>query len=228
MAEEPTSSAIALDQRTGRNVKAPPRLVLRHPDDFHVHLRDGMMLKPLVNVTARQFARAIVMPNLDPPVATTAAAEAYRSRILAALDPAHDFTPLMTLYLTDNTKPSDVEAGFKDGVLTAAKLYPARATTNSALGVTDLRNLYGVFAAMERLKMPLLVHGEVADPNVDIFDREKAFLDRYLTRLVHAFPALKIVLEHISTEEAACLPRVPISPQQSRRITFRLTATRCS
>ncbi|MDH6257546.1 dihydroorotase [Bradyrhizobium sp. BR13661] len=160
------------------------------------------MLNALVNATARQFGRAIVMPNLDPPVTTAAGAEAYRSRILAALGEQDDFKPLMTVYLTDNTKTPDLEAGFKAGVLTAAKFYPAHATTNSALGVTDLRNLYGVFNAMERLKMPLLVHGEVSDPDVDVFDREKAFIDRYLAKLVNAFPALKIVLEHITTEEA--------------------------
>ena len=159
------------------------------------------MLSSLVNATARQFARAIVMPNLDPPVTTAGAAEAYLSRILAAVGEHDDFKPLMTVYLTDNTKSSDVEAGFKDGVLAAAKLYPANATTNSALGVTDLRNLCRVLDAMERLKMPLLVHGEVADPDVDIFDREKAFIDRFLATLVNAFPALKIVLEHITTEE---------------------------
>ncbi|MEP6836482.1 MAG: dihydroorotase [Bradyrhizobium sp.] len=178
------------------------RLVIRRPDDWHVHLRDGEMLTAVVNETARQFARAIVMPNLDPPVTTVAAAEAYRSRIIAALAPGLPFTPLMTVYLTDNIDPSEIERGCKSGVFTAAKLYPAHATTNSARGVTDPRHVYRSLQVMERIGMPLLMHGEVTDRDVDVFDREKVFIDRILTKIIVDFPALKVVLEHITTEEA--------------------------
>ncbi|MDP8994774.1 MAG: dihydroorotase [Pseudomonadota bacterium] len=181
----------------------PTRLVLRRPDDWHVHLRDGAMLAAVAPFTARQFARAIVMPNLDPPVTTAAAAEAYRERILAALPAGADFTPLMTCYLTDEADPREIAEGFARGAWAAAKLYPAHATTNSALGVTDVRNIRPALAAMERIGMPLLVHGEVTDPDVDVFDREKAFIDRVLTGLVRDFPGLKTVFEHITTAEAA-------------------------
>ena len=179
------------------------RLVIRSPDDWHVHLRDGEMLKAVAGYTARTFARAIVMPNLDPPVTDVAAAEAYRGRILAALPEGADFTPLMTLYLTDAADPAEIERGFEAGVFTAAKLYPAHATTNSAHGVTDLKNIYPALEAMERIGMPLLVHGEVTDPDVDVFDREKIFIDRVFSGLVRDFPGLKIVFEHITTAEAA-------------------------
>jgi dihydroorotase len=178
------------------------RLVLRQPDDWHVHLRDGAMLAAVVNDTARQFARAIVMPNLDPPVTTTAAALAYRSRIMAALAPGTPFTPLMTAYLTDDTEPAEIERGFSEGVFTACKLYPANATTNSARGVTDVKRLYPVFETMQRIDMPLLLHGEVTDRHVDVFDREAEFIDRILTGVIAAFPELRIVLEHVTTEEA--------------------------
>ena len=178
------------------------RLVMRRPDDWHVHLRDGEMLAAVVNETARQFARAIVMPNLDPPVTTVAAAEAYRSRIIAAVAPDIAFTPLMTVYLTDNIDPSEIERGFRSGVFTAAKLYPAHATTNSARGVTDPRHVYRALHVMERIGMPLLLHGEVTDREVDVFDRETVFIDRILTKIIVDFPALKVVLEHITTEEA--------------------------
>lgn len=179
------------------------RLILRRPDDWHVHVRDGPMLASVIGQTARQFARAIIMPNLTPPVTTVAAARAYRERILAALAPDDAFEPLMTAYLTDGADPGEIERGFAEGVFTACKLYPAHATTNSAHGVTDVRLIYPVFAAMERIGMPLLLHGEVTDKAVDIFDREAVFIDRVLTRIVADFPALKIVFEHITTAEAA-------------------------
>lgn len=178
-------------------------LVMRRPDDWHVHLRDGPMLAGVVNFTARQFARAIVMPNLNPPVTTVAAAEAYRSRILAALEPGVSFNPLMTCYLTDDIDAGEIERGFAAGVFTACKLYPAHATTNSSHGVTDIKNIRGALETMQRIGMPLLLHGEVTEKHVDIFDREAVFIDRILSKLVVDFPALKVVLEHITTEEAA-------------------------
>ncbi|PWB90554.1 dihydroorotase [Methylocystis sp. MitZ-2018] len=181
---------------------AATRLIIRQPDDWHVHLRDGAMLRAVVNETARQFARAIVMPNLIPPVTTVAAAEAYRSRIQAALAPGLAFTPLMTAYLTDTIEPGEIERGFGSGVFTAAKLYPAHATTNAAQGVTDIERIYPVLEVMQRLGMPLLVHGEVVDHHVDVFDREAVFIERVLTKLLAAFPALRVVLEHITTKEA--------------------------
>ncbi len=177
-------------------------LVLRQPDDWHVHLRDGAMLAAVINETARQFARAIVMPNLDPPVTTVVAAEGYRARILEALAPSIAFTPLMTVYLTDAIEPGEIERGFASGVFTAAKLYPAHATTNAAYGVTDARLVYPALELMQRVGMPLLLHGEVTDQNVDVFDREAVFIDRVLTRILLDFPALKFVFEHITTEEA--------------------------
>jgi dihydroorotase len=180
----------------------PDTITLRRPDDWHVHLRDGAMLKAVLPFTARQFARAIVMPNLVPPVTTVATAEAYRGRILAALPTGADFTPLMTCYLTDDTDPDEVERGFTTGVFTAVKLYPAHATTNSASGVSDLRKARRVLERMEKLGMRLLIHGEVTDPDVDVFDREAQFIDRVLRRLIRDHPALKIVLEHITTKEA--------------------------
>lgn len=183
--------------------QAPRRLTIRRPDDWHVHLRDGAMLAAVVGYTARQFARAIVMPNLSPPVTTAATAEAYRARIIAALAPGVDFTPLMTCYLTDDADPADIEAGFAAGAFTACKLYPAHATTGSAYGVTDIAALAPVFETLERIGMPLLVHGEVTDPGVDIFDREAVFIDRVLARLVADFPGMKIVFEHITTADAA-------------------------
>jgi dihydroorotase len=183
-------------------VPDPTRLAIRRPDDWHVHLRDGEMLAAVAGFTARQFARAIVMPNLVPPVTNVAAAEAYRRRILAALPEGGDFTPLMTCYLTDEADAGEIARGFEAGVFAACKLYPANATTNSAHGVTNVRNLAPALEAMQRIGMPLLVHGEVTDPEVDIFDREAAYIDRVLTRLVRDFPALRIVFEHITTVEA--------------------------
>jgi dihydroorotase len=181
----------------------PTSLTIRRPDDWHVHLRDGAMLNHVAGYTARQFARAIIMPNLTPPVTDAAAADAYRARILAAIPAGLDFTPLMTCYLTDATNPDALEAGFRSGSFTAAKLYPAHATTNSAHGVTDITALAPVFERMAAIGMPLLVHGEVTDPAVDIFDREAVFLDRVLIPLRRMMPGLRIVLEHITTAEAA-------------------------
>ncbi len=178
------------------------RLVLRRPDDWHVHLRDGAMLADVVGFTARQFARAIVMPNLKPPVTTVAAARAYRDRIVAAAGAGSDFTPLMTAYLHDGIAADELERGAAEGVFTAAKLYPAHATTNSAAGVTDVRHIASALAAMERIGLPLLLHGEVTDHSVDIFDREAAFIDQVLVGLVRDFPGLKIVFEHITTADA--------------------------
>ena len=175
-------------------------LTIRRPDDWHVHLRDGEMLRAVAPFTARQFARAIVMPNLVPPITTVEAANTYRERILAAAGAG--FTPLMTCYLTDETDPDEIERGHQEGVWIAAKLYPAGATTNSASGVTDVRNVYPVFERMERIRMVLCVHGEVTDPEVDVFDREAVFIDRVLSAVVSDFPDLKVVFEHITTADA--------------------------
>jgi dihydroorotase len=179
---------------------ASQTLTIRRPDDWHVHLRDGEMLKTVAPYTARQFARAIVMPNLVPPVTTVEGAAAYRERILAVAGPG--FTPLMTCYLTDNTSPDEVARGFADGVWIAAKLYPAGATTNSDSGVTDFRNIYPALARMEEIGMTLCVHGEVTDPDIDVFDREAVFIERILWRVATDFPELKIVLEHVTTADA--------------------------
>ena len=178
-----------------------PDLVIRRPDDWHVHLRDGAMLAAVAPYTARQFARAIVMPNLTPPITTVAAAVAYRQRILAVT--GTDFEPLMTCYLTNASDPAEIVRGFEAAVFTACKLYPAHATTNAAHGVTDIAKIRPVLAAMERAGMVLCIHGEVTDPAVDMFDREAVFVERVLAPLLRDFPALKVVLEHITTEEAA-------------------------
>ena len=178
-------------------------ITLRYPDDWHVHLRDGDMLATVVQYTARQFARAIVMPNLVPPVTDVAAAHAYRDRIRAVLPAGAAFTPLMTCYLTDATDPQEVARGWEEGVFAAVKLYPAHATTNSAFGVTDYHRVSPVLERMAQLGMPLLIHGEVTDPDVDVFDREAVFVDRVLDPLRRRLPELRIVLEHITTEEAA-------------------------
>ncbi|HEV2594527.1 MAG TPA: dihydroorotase [Sphingomicrobium sp.] len=175
-------------------------LKIRKPDDWHVHLRDGEILERVASYTARQFARAIVMPNLSPPVTRVDAARDYRKRILAVTPPG--FTPLMTCYLTDNSDPDEVARGFEEGVWIAAKLYPAGATTNSSSGVTNIANIYPVLERMQRIGMVLCVHGEVTDTEVDVFDREKVFIARVLLPLVKNFPTLKIVLEHITTKEA--------------------------
>ncbi len=176
-------------------------LTIRRPDDWHVHLRDGEMLRFVAPYTARQFARAIVMPNLVPPVTTIDAARGYRERIREAAGPG--FEPLMTCYLTDQADAAEIGRGYEQGVWTACKLYPANATTNSAHGVTDIRNIYPALERMQEIGMVFCVHGEVTDPDVDVFDREAVFIERVLTGVVRDFPALKIVLEHITTAEAA-------------------------
>lgn len=177
-------------------------LRLRRPDDWHVHLRDGELMRAVVGATARTFARAVVMPNLTPPVTTVNLAAAYRDRILSALPAGSAFAPLMTLYLTDNTSVDEIARARASGFVIGVKYYPVGATTNSDSGVTDLGRAYAAFAAMEKHGLPLLVHGEVTDSDVDIFDRERVFVDRHLTRVVRDFPALKIVLEHVTTTEA--------------------------
>ena len=183
-------------------VTQPNILTLRRPDDWHLHLRDGAAMAAVLPYTARQFGRAIVMPNLKPPVTTAAQAAAYRQRILAALPPGLAFEPLMTLYLTDNMAPAEIAAAQQAGVV-ALKLYPAGATTNSDAGVTDLRKTYPVLEAMQRAGLLLLVHGEVTDADIDIFDREAVFIDRVMAPLRRDMPELKVVFEHITTAEAA-------------------------
>ncbi len=182
---------------------SPNSITITRPDDWHLHLRDGAIMASVLPHTARQFARAIVMPNLKPPVTTTEQALAYRERILAALPAGMQFEPLMTLYLTDNTTPEEILRAKASGTIHAVKLYPAGATTNSDAGVTDVRKCYAALDAMQRVGMPLLVHGEVTDPEIDIFDREAIFIDRIMTPLRHGMPELKVVFEHITTKEAA-------------------------
>jgi dihydroorotase len=177
-------------------------ITLRRPDDWHVHFRDGAMLRAVLPWTARQFARAIVMPNLVPPVTDVAGARTYRERILAALPSGADFTPLMTCYLTDGSDAAEVARGYEAGVFAAVKLYPAHATTHSAHGVTDIDRVMTVLECMAATGMPLLIHGEVTDPEVDIFDREAVFIERVLEPLRRRLPELRVVLEHITTEEA--------------------------
>ena len=198
-------------------------LTIRRPDDWHLHFRDGATMRAVVPHTARQFARAIVMPNLAPPVTTSALAAAYRARIMDAVPRGLDFTPLMTAYLTDETDADDIAAGFADGILTAAKLYPAGATTNSAQGVTDVANIFGVLERMAEIGMPLCVHGEVTSAEIDIFDREAVFIDRVLQPLVDRLPQLKVIFEHVTTMQAVAFvegagPNVAatITPQHLR------------
>jgi dihydroorotase len=178
------------------------RLTLTRPDDWHLHLRDGAALAAVLPDTARAFARAIVMPNLKPPVTTAEQARAYRERILAALPAGARFEPLMTLYLTDLTAPAEIARAKTSGFVHAVKYYPAGATTNSENGVTDLKRVYPVFAEMEKHEMPLLLHGEVTDSAVDVFDREAVFIERHLTAIVRDFPGLRVVLEHVTTKQA--------------------------
>lgn len=178
------------------------RLVLTQPDDWHVHLRDGAMLGRVVPDTARRFARAVAMPNLVPPVTTTASALAYRERILAAVPVGMRFEPLLTLYLTERTQPSDIATAKASGAVHAVKWYPAGATTNSESGVSDIGRCTEALVAMEAHEVPLLVHGEVTDPAVDVFDRERVFIERHLAPLLERFPRLRVVLEHITTREA--------------------------
>ncbi len=178
------------------------KLTITRPDDWHLHLRDNSALTTTVPHIARTFNRAIIMPNLRPPITTTEDASAYRQRILAALPRESSFQPLMTLYLTDNTSTEDIESAKQSGIVHAVKLYPAGATTHSDAGVTRLEKTYGALTKMEELGLPLLIHGEVTDPDVDIFDREKFFIDQQLIPLVAHFPRLNIVLEHITTKDA--------------------------
>ena len=175
-------------------------LTIRKPDDWHLHVRDQEMLKAVLPFTAKHFGRAILMPNLVPPVRTTADAVAYRARVMAALPPGSTFKPLMTCYLTDETDPDDVERGFREGVFTGVKLYPAHATTNSAAGVTDYARIRRVLARMEKIGMRFLMHGEVTDHDVDIFDREAVFVEKRLEPWTREYPELKFILEHLSSK----------------------------
>ncbi len=177
-------------------------LTITRPDDWHVHLRDGEALAAVAPDTARQFARAIVMPNLKPPVVSVEQARAYRERIFAALPAGAAFEPLMTLYLTDNTTAAEVRRARDSGIVHAVKYYPAGATTNSDSGVTDVTRVYGVLEAMESCGLPLLLHGEVTDPFVDVFDREMVFIEHVLAPLLERFPGLKLVFEHVTTTDA--------------------------
>ncbi len=196
-------------------------ITITRPDDWHLHLRDGEQLHAVLPHTAKQFARAIIMPNLKPPVVTTEMALAYRARILEALPVAlqDHFEPLMTLYLTDNTPPSEIIRAKESAVIHGVKLYPAGATTNSDAGVTDIAKCYNTLAAMERNNLPLLVHGEVTDADVDVFDREKVFIDRVLAPLTWHFPDLRIVFEHVTTRDA-----VQFVTEASERIAATITA----
>jgi dihydroorotase len=182
-------------------------LTIRRPDDWHIHLRDGAMLRAVLPFTTAQFARGIIMPNLVPPVTTVAMAEAYRNRILAARPAGSDFQPMMTCYLTDHTSADEIEKGHAEGVWLAAKLYPAGATTNSAHGVQDLKAIRGVLERMERIGMPVLVHGEATDPAVDIFDREQVFMEQVMLPFLADYQGLKVVIEHVTTEETVAIVR---------------------
>jgi dihydroorotase len=202
------------------------RITIRKPDDWHLHVRDGAMLKAVLPFTASHFGRAICMPNLVPPVMTVKDAIAYRTRVVAALPDGSKFQPLMTCYLTDNTDPDDVEAGFRDGVFTAVKMYPAHATTNSAYGVTDFEKINRVLARMEMIGMTFLVHGEEADPETDIFDREAVFIERRLTPMIRNFPGLRIVLEHVSSRDGVDFVKAH-TPQVGATVTpYHLMLTR--
>jgi dihydroorotase len=181
----------------------PTRITLTRPDDWHLHLRDGAVLKDVLPHTAKQFARAIVMPNLKPPVTTVALAKAYHERIMAALPSGLKFNPLMTLYLTDNTSPDEIKRAVESGFVHGIKLYPAGATTNSDAGVTDLKHCMATLEMMQTVGLPLLVHGEVTDGDIDLFDREAVFIEKILIPLRSQLPALKIVFEHITTSQAA-------------------------
>lgn len=176
-------------------------LTIPRPDDWHLHLRDSEVLEKVLPYTSQRFGRAIVMPNLQPPVVTTADAQRYREEIMSVLPAEHEFEPLMTLYLTEQTDPQDVRQGFETGQVTAVKLYPAGATTNSAAGVRNLESVYPVLDVMQEIGMPLLIHGEVVDAEIDIFDREAVFIEQKLSPLRNQFPALKIVLEHVTTKD---------------------------
>lgn len=202
------------------------RIIIRKPDDWHCHMRDGAMLKAVLPCTAAHFGRAILMPNLIPPVRTMADAIAYRQRVMAALPEGSTFTPLITCYLTDDTDPDDLQRGFREGVFTGAKLYPANATTNSAAGVTDFGKITRVLERMERIGMRFLMHGEVTDPDVDIFDREAVFCERVLGPWTRQFPGLKFILEHLSSKHGVAFVRAH-APQVGGTITpYHLELTR--
>jgi dihydroorotase len=202
------------------------RLTIRKPDDWHLHLRDGTMLKAVIAFTAKHFGRAILMPNLIPPVTSTKDAIAYRARVMAALPADSKFEPLMTCYLTDDTDVNDIERGFKEEVFTGVKLYPANATTNSAAGVTDYRKIMPVLERMEKIGMPFLMHGEDVDPDVDIFDREAMFIERYLGKWTARFPGLRFILEHLSSKDGVDFVK-SAAPQVGGTITpYHLILTR--
>jgi dihydroorotase len=202
------------------------RITIRKPDDWHLHVRDGAMLKASLPFTAAHFGRAIIMPNLLPPVLKVKDAIAYRDRLIAALPEGSSFKPLMTCYLTDDTDPDDVEAGFRDGVFTAVKMYPANATTNSAYGVKDFNKIKRTLARMEKIGMTFLIHGEEADPEIDVFDREAVFIERRLIPMTKDFPGLRIVLEHLSSKEGVEYVR-SAAPQLGGTITpYHLMLTR--
>jgi dihydroorotase len=202
------------------------RLTIRKPDDWHLHVRDGAMLKASLPFTAAHFGRAILMPNLLPPVLTVKDAIAYRARVMAALPESSTFMPLMTCYLTDATNADDVETGFREGVWTAVKMYPANATTNSAYGVTNFQKIRTTLARMEKIGMTFLIHGEEADPEIDVFDREAVFIERRLEPMTRDFPGLKIVLEHLSSREGVAFVR-DHAPQMGGTITpYHLMLTR--
>jgi dihydroorotase len=202
------------------------RITIRKPDDWHLHVRDGAMLKAALPFTAAHFGRAIIMPNLLPPVLTVKDAIAYRARLMAALPAESNFKPLMTCYLTDATDPDDVETGFREGVFTAVKMYPANATTNSAYGVKDFQRIRRVLTRMEKIGMTFLIHGEEADPEIDVFDREAVFIERRLVPMTKDFPGLFIVLEHVSSREGVDFVRAH-APQVGGSITpYHLMLTR--
>jgi len=204
----------------------PTRITIRTPDDWHLHLRDGAMLTAVAPFTANNFGRAILMPNLVPPVTTTQDAIAYRERVKAVLPAGSRFKPLMTCYLTDSTDPNDVERGFKEGVFTGVKLYPAHATTNSAAGVTNYKKIVPVLERMEKIGMPFLMHGEDVDPEVDIFDREARFIERYLSSWTRQFPGLRFILEHLSSKNGVDFVK-SAAPQVGGTITpYHLVLTR--
>ena len=177
------------------------QILINRPDDMHLHLRDGSILESVISHTSRYFGRAVVMPNLLPPITTIAMARLYRDRILKSLEISHDFKPLMTLYLTEFTNKKELAQGFQEGLLSGVKLYPAGATTNSDSGVSDIEKVFPIFETLENLGLPLLIHGEVVDSDIDIFDREKVFIDRILIPMRNKFPELRIVLEHVTTKE---------------------------
>jgi len=202
------------------------RITIRKPDDWHLHVRDGAMLRASLPFTAANFGRAILMPNLLPPVLSVKDAIGYRERVMAALPEGSTFQPLMTCYLTDSTDPDDVETGFREGVFTAVKMYPANATTNSAHGVTDFQRIRRVLGRMEKIGMTFLMHGEEADPDIDVFDREAVFIERRLAPMLKDFPGLRMVLEHVSSREGVDFVRAN-APQLGGSITpYHLMLTR--